>query len=295
MNRLVTTMALICAMLFICPNTAARIVHEERSLYRNILVDKDGPTICLKFSVRKNQRNQSCMNRRDPRRMLFSYTRMTMAALLLNPDPQRILVVGLGGGTLPTAFRELFPSAEIVAVEIDPAVVRVAEAYFGFRKDPLMKVVEEDARVYTKRAVHRGVTFDLIVLDAFNGDYIPEHLMTTEYLQETQQLMAPGGVLVANTFSISRLYDHESVTYQRVFGEFINFALPESANRVVIAAENLPEPAELRERAKAWRQRLKPYAVPITRYPRHMTTNVDWDTRARPLTDDYSPANLLNQ
>ena len=59
---------------------------------------------------------------------------------------------------------------------------------------------------------------DLIMLDAFNGDYIPEHLMTREYLEETSKLMAENAVVVANTFSISQLYHHESTTYQAVFG-----------------------------------------------------------------------------
>ena len=60
--------------------------------------------------------------------------------------------------------------------------------------------------------------YDLIMLDAFDHEYIPEHLLTQEFLQEVKSLLAPGGVLAANTFSSSRLYDHESTTYAAVFG-----------------------------------------------------------------------------
>ena len=49
------------------------------------------------------------------------------------------------------------------------------------------------------------------MLDAFDHEYIPEHLLTQEFLKEVKSLLAPGGVLAANTFSSSRLYDHESV------------------------------------------------------------------------------------
>ena len=65
--------------------------------------------------------------------MVFSYTKMTMATLLYTPNPKHILIVGLGGGTLPMAFTNLFPEAQIDSIEVDPAVVKVAEAYFQYR------------------------------------------------------------------------------------------------------------------------------------------------------------------
>jgi hypothetical protein len=55
--------------------------------------------------------------------------------------------IGLGGGTLPTAFSRILPQAEIDNVEIDPAVVRVARKYCNFRPTAKNKVVEEDGRV----------------------------------------------------------------------------------------------------------------------------------------------------
>ncbi|MCZ6711760.1 MAG: fused MFS/spermidine synthase, partial [Gammaproteobacteria bacterium] len=175
----------------------ARIVHRERSLYSTILVDQRGSLLCLKFSIRHNQRNQSCIDTRRPNEMVFAYTRMMMASLLLNPDPTRILIVGLGGGTLPTTLAYLYPDVAIHVIEIDPAVVTVARDYFGFEPTPNIQVFTQDARVFTKRAGLRGDTYDLIMLDAFNGDYIPEHLMTREYLEETRSLMSDGAVVVA--------------------------------------------------------------------------------------------------
>ena len=273
------------------------ILHEERSLYSRILVKKSGSLICLQFTVRAAQRNQSCQNQRRPREMVFSYTRMSMTALLFTPRPASILVVGLGGGTLPTALRELFPTARIDAVEIDPAVIKVARQYFGFTDDANLHVHSQDARVWTKRALLRAERYDLIILDAFNGEYIPEHLMTQEYLQETRDLLAPGGTLVANTFTVSELYHHESATYADVFGQFINFKLPESANRVVLVPGEELSDERLLGRASALQSRLRPYNVDITRYTRLLLRqrkrSPDWDTNARILTDQYSPANLL--
>ncbi|MDP6374597.1 MAG: fused MFS/spermidine synthase [Pseudomonadales bacterium] len=272
------------------------IIHRERSLYQTILIDRRGAELCLQFSIRRDQRNQSCINKRNPKKMVFSYTRMMMASLLLNPQPRRILVVGLGGGTLPTALAALLPEAIVHVVEIDAAVVRVAEEYFGFAQSEVLKVFTQDARVFTKRAGSRGETYDLIMLDAYNGDYIPEHLMTREYLEETRALLAHGGVLAANTFAVSRLYDHESATYASVFGEFFNLRLNKSANRVILAATRaLPQLATMRTRAARLARPLSAYGVDIQDYPSSMSRDADWDRNARVLTDQYAPANLLNR
>jgi spermidine synthase len=218
-----------------------------------------------------------------------------MMGLTLEPQPGRILILGLGGGTLPTALDETLPDARIDVVELDPSVIRVAREYFRFAPSDRVKVFAQDGRVFVKRAVQQGEQYDLIMLDAFNGEYIPEHLMTREFLEEVQALLAPGAVLAANTFSISRLYDHESATYAEVFGEFFNMRRDDSGNRVVLARNGpLPGPEEIAERARQLEPGLEPYGIEPSRLMDLMTTDVDWDTDARVLTDQYSPANLLN-
>ena len=272
----------------------ARIIHTERSLYSMILIDQRGSIVCMQFSVRREQRNQSCRDANDPQRMVFTYSKMMMAALLFQPNPQRILVIGLGGGTVPTALAQLLPDAKINVVEIDPAVVKAAEDYFDFRETENTRVIVSDGRVYTKRALARKERYDLIMLDAFNGDYIPEHLMTREYLEETKQLLNPGAVLVANTFSISELYHHESTTYTAVFGGFINLKSAFSSNRVIITTpEGTPRVDNLSERAASLDALLRPYDVKLSGYIDEFYKKPDWNTVARILTDQFSPANLL--
>jgi spermidine synthase len=203
-------------------------------------------------------------------------------------------MLGLGGGTLPLALDELFPDVAQDVVEIDPAVTRVAREYFGFAPSERVRIIEQDGRVYVKRAAQRGERYDLVMLDAFNGEYIPEHLMTREFLEEVRSLLADGGVLVANTFSISALYDAESATYAAVFAPFFNLKPNDSGNRVIIARQGpLPTPAELASRAAALGPRLEPYGITFDELLPLMTTKADWDAGARILTDQYAPANLL--
>lgn len=288
---------LLVLLLACMPAAANKVLHEQRSLYSNIVIKQAGDRICLLFSVRRDQRNQSCMNTRKPREMVFAYTRMSMTALLFHPNPESALIVGLGGGTLPTALRELYPDLEIDALEIDPEVIKLAGQYFGFKEDQKLRAHAQDARIWIRRAALRAKTFDIIVLDAFNGEYIPEHLMTQEFFREVKAVLASDGVLISNTFAISKLYDHESATYASVFGDFINFQLPESANRVIVAPQQEVSDTLLGRRADMLADRLKPYAVPIQRYARLLrrqrNKRPDWDTDARIFTDQYSPANLL--
>ncbi len=272
----------------------AETIHREQSLYQTILVTKNASTICLQFSLRWARRNQSCLDRKNPREMALTYTKMMMAALLWKPSPNRALIIGLGGGTLPMALAALRPEAGIDVVEIDSAVVRAARRYFGFAASSRLQVHVQDGRVFTRRASGGGPAYDLIMLDAFGADYIPEHLMTREFLQEARALLQDDGVLAANTFAASALYDHESVTYRDVFGPFLNLRLPRSGNRIILAGRRPPPSLEvLAARAKALAEGLKPYGVPIQDYPALLSSEVDWDTGARLLTDQYAPANLL--
>jgi spermidine synthase len=273
-----------------------RTIHQERSLYRNILVTEDYERRCMRFTITDRiGQNQSCRFLDDPDKLVFPYAKLVLTSLLVQDNPGRILIVGLGGGTLVHTYSTLFPEAEIIVAEIDEAVVRVAEEYFDFRETDRIKVETVDARVYVKRAGLRNEKFDLVILDAFNGEYIPEHLMTMEFLEEVKQLLPENGMVVANTFSSSRLYAAESNTYREVFDRIFNVRMAGTGNRIIITAlQPLPDKATLEARAPAWRDRLQRFDMDITDFPRYMQTTADWDTSERALSDQYSPANLLN-
>lgn len=274
------------------PNT----IHQERSLYRNILVTEDGSRRCMRFTVAElDGQNQSCRFLRDHDKLVFPYAKMVLTSLLVQDQPKRILIVGLGGATLVHTYSSLFPQADIVIAEIDEAVVRVAGQYFDFKQTDRIKVATQDGRIYVKRAGLKGDKFDLVILDAFNGDYIPEHLMTAEFLQEVKQLLPPTGMVVANTFSASRLYSAESQTYAKVFGKFFNVHSASLGNRIIIATlQPLPDRATLDQRVTAMGDRLHRFDVDLNEMVRYIKTDPDWDLKEKVLTDQYSPVNQLN-
>ncbi len=279
----------------------AKLLHSEKSLYRNILVEETQGKRCMIFGRRSRYPDlQSCIRFDNPDYLVFSYTKLVLAGLALHLEPKSILIVGLGGGTLPTSLEKLYPKAKIDTVEIDEAVVRVAKKWFAYEESNNQKVHIIDGRVFVKRQNRREQKYDIVILDAFNGDYIPEHLMTQEFLQEIHYLLNEDGLLIANTFSKNKLYDHESMTYQQVFGKFYYVHSELSGNRIIYApfkSENndILETINISIQNKAFTTPLTQIGVDFDHFQRLLTNEADWNQSARPLTDQYSPANLLNQ
>ncbi len=269
-----------------------KLVHAQRSLYREVLVYEGRGVKCMCFTRSCRIGRQSCMDMDDPDRIVMHYPRMMLAALFAKPEPSSVLIIGLGGGTIPRALKQVVPGAQIDVVEIDPAVIEVAKAHFGFVEEEGVRAIISDGRVFVKRALRERRRYDLIMLDAFDHEYIPEHLLTREFLGEVKALLAPSGVLAANTFSSSRLYDHESVTYAAVFPTFFNL---KKDNRVIIAANGpLLSREQLKANSERFEDAFRRFGFSASSILPLFTTKPDWDRDARVLTDQYSPANLLN-
>jgi len=271
------------------------LLVKERSLYRNIYVGERNGLRCMRFIKRLNDgggQSQSCVDLDNKNHLYFSYTRALMSALFLKPKPERILIIGLGGGSLPSAITKILPDSQIDVVEIDPAVTRIAEQYFFFKKSDKVLVHEADGRVYVKHASLKNEKFDIVILDAFNGEYIPEHMLTVEYLKEVKSIIAKEGVLAVNTFSGSKLYNSESVTYNKAFGDFINM---KSDNRIILWRNGgLPTARQLEESSKSFIDAFKPLGINIPKQLLMMKKDKDWDVNAPLLSDQFSPSNLLN-
>jgi spermidine synthase len=107
---------------------------------------------------------------------------------------QSALCIGMGIGIVP---RELArESVKVDVVEINPAIVPVAQKYFDF--DPsAVNITIGDGRFYINKSQKH---YDVIVLDAFLGESSPSHLMTREAFAEMARLLGPNGVLVINSF-----------------------------------------------------------------------------------------------
>ena len=262
---------------------ATELIHTEPSEFAPVLVfDEDGKR-CMNFDQIEDSGRQTCFDQDEPDKMVFAYTRMMTSALFVKPDPRNVLIVGLGGATMPRSLEKILPDAVIDSVEIDPAVVRVAERFFGYEQGPRQRVFVEDGRAFVERAHREGHKYDMVMLDAFDTDYIPAHLLTREFLQLVYEILAPDGVLVANTFTDSKMYDQESATYAAVFGDFFNLR---AGNRVIIATRgNLPNDETLKRNADTLAKTLAPFGIDVARALQRFSRERDWNQDASVLVD----------
>jgi SAM-dependent methyltransferase len=121
----------------------------------------------------------------------FAFIHLLESVRFLRPRATNMLEVGLGIGSLPMVLGRRGIKADIV--EIDPAVVRFAQQYFGFSTRGEIHV--EDARTFLRLTDQR---YDLIVHDTFTGGTTPDHLLSLEVLKRIHELLRPGGVLALN-------------------------------------------------------------------------------------------------
>lgn len=113
--------------------------------------------------------------------------------VLQNERPKlKVGVVGLGTGTLSAYGRE---GDAFRFYEINEAIVRIAQNEFTFvKQSPAQtEIILGDARLQLEREADQK--FDLLILDAFSGDSIPAHLLSTEAMEIYERHLAKDGVL----------------------------------------------------------------------------------------------------
>jgi len=166
-------------------------VYEYQSTYHRLCVtDNDGVRL-LKFE--RNQ--QSTMLIADPFETTIEYVGYLHLTLAVKPDARRALVIGLGGGSLVKRMWRDYPDMRIDAVELDSEVVAIAREFFALPDDERLTVTVADGRDFLLMTPH---TYDIIVIDAFDDDFVPRRLLTEEFLRECHDRMSPCGVIAYN-------------------------------------------------------------------------------------------------
>ena len=142
----------------------------------------------------------------DPRRIEFPYVRRLADVLdLVAPPGEPLDAVHLGGGgfTLPRYLAATRPGSRSEVFEHDAALVRLAREHLGLRPGARLRVRAVDARAGLAR--RPDASADLVVLDAFQGPLVPDHLLTLEFLGEVRRALRPGGVFAGNVIDLAPL------------------------------------------------------------------------------------------
>jgi spermidine synthase len=193
---------------------ADRLLEKRESLYNNIFVFRDGDTVSMTFGQNKRYFTESSIKLSDPKALIIEYAPYMTMGLAYAPKAERILEIGLGGGSIVSYLTASLPDSTIVTVELDKDVVDLAKKYFKFKETDKLRAVVSDGRKFLMRNDER---WDVILLDAYRGPFVPFHLLTKEFYALVKSRLNPGGVVVQNIEPSTMLFDSATATLHSVF------------------------------------------------------------------------------
>jgi spermidine synthase len=229
---------------------------DEQSDYSHIQVRANGSYRTL-FFVRDNGEAviESKLNLKQPYRLELDYTKSMFLSYAFVPQPKRVLIVGLGGGSMVHFLKKYDPELTVDVLDIDPAIVRIADKYFGVRSEGKIDVITADGIKYIAETKNE---YDVIYMDAFlkpsgktdvNG--VPLELKTGDFFKLMQKKLSPGGVVVFNLNPHAGTADDVG-EISSAFGQTYVFRLADSKGLVAVAttAREREQPATLAKRAR---------------------------------------------
>jgi spermidine synthase len=210
-----------------------KVLYQKDSPYNRVVVTEDDQG--MRTLLFGNQGvPQSVVKVGEPDHLQLPYARAMVSGLALCPEPKRVLIVGLGGGAIPSFLHKHYLQTRIDAVDIDPVVVEAAKEFFGFREDATLKAYAQDGRQFIEE---RPNAYDVIFLDAFGSESIPYHLATREFLTAVRRAITAKGVVLADVWGpdSNPLYNSMVRTYQEVFDELYILDVWGVENKILIA------------------------------------------------------------
>ena len=264
------------------------VIARVELLYNDIYVYKRANGFyTLSFGAERLRYTELVINPDDELDLPVYYTQSMTAGLAYAPGLEDAAIVGLGGGRTAWYHHKSVPDMHMTAVELDPAVAQIADQFFSVRPEKNFDVEVMDGRVWLSK---NDRDFDIILVDAYRGPFVPFHLLTHEFYELVSARLKPGGVVVQNVEPSTMLFDSAVATIASAFDHLVFF---EGQGNIVILAYDGPEKnaAEL-DRIAAERQAKYGFRYPLPeilkrRYMPEATT------AAEPLTDDFAPVEYL--
>ncbi|MGE3303473.1 MAG: spermidine synthase [Hyphomonadaceae bacterium] len=272
------------------PQAAAQlddVIEKRESKYNTIYVQRVGGMIGMMFGVNQRIFEESLYDPADPKLLPVEYTRYMTVALAYPDALKTALEIGLGGGrTASYLDKHMGAGLDVTCVELDPEVIRLAKKYFGVTETAHLRIVARDGRMYLRE---NAAKYDLIMVDAYRGTFVPFHLLTKEFFTLVKARLNPGGAVAQNIEPSTMLFDAAIATIADVFD---TVELYEAGGNVVAIAYDGPRKphAQLAARAQALQAQYGfRHPLPEMLGARRIVTGA----RAKPLTDDFAPVEAL--
>jgi len=205
----------------------AQLLDES---YPKPFVIDDGKSRFLYFNVRLMQ---SEMSLKAPNDLAIRYTQKMMAFLLFQPRPKRIVLIGLGGGSLIKFCYQRMPGTQLTAVELDPDVIGFRDTFLMPPDDDHLQVIQADGAEFLE-ATEKGI--DALLVDAFDKTGFAPSLANRDFFDNAYAKLSGNGVLVINLAGEKETYAGLIGEAMRVFDDqVIVISVPDDGNHVLYA------------------------------------------------------------
>ena len=268
-------------------------VESFDTLYNSLTVEKRGTVVELRAHSRSTAYIESAVDLADPLRLVVPYTKTLYAGLFFVPNPQRVLMVGLGGAGFHRPFAESLPDTLLQTVELDAKVFELCQSHLGFKPTAKTPVAVMDGRLFVKRDKTK---WDWLILDAFRGGFVPPHLKTQEFYRECAASLSERGVFITNLHPNSKLYESDLKTLRETFPQVVLFQTPVRSN-VIACAVNYSTPVMTNPEAWASAAELTARMKGRVDLAEVKSWRVDFPALqkdAQVLTDDFAPVEFLD-
>ena len=235
-----------------------QVVHREVDEYGPIDVvdENDGRLRSLQFG---SSARQSTMFVNRPDELALEYTRCMMTALLfLNADPERVLMLGLGGGSLVKFLLRWCSGCAMDVAELRASVVEVAQSYFALPDThQRLHVHVGDGSSFIQQTP--PTPWDLVLLDLHTSEGMSPVVLAHDFLPACRCHTPAAGVLAANLwYGIDRIAERRvRQLLESCFAHVLYLPVAGKHNCIALGLprQQLPEWRELEARAEDWKTR----------------------------------------
>jgi predicted O-methyltransferase YrrM len=121
---------------------------------------------------------------------------------------QDILVLGVAGGSvIKTLVNDISFKGKITGIEIDPAIITIANTYFKLNEIQNLEVLIDDASEFVLKTENK---YDLVIIDIFQDSKMPDFLFKKHFIQPTFSLLKSEGVILFNTMILNQNHNQRN-------------------------------------------------------------------------------------
>lgn len=185
-------------LVFIQPaeKAEANVLEHVRSFYGDITVEIISTDLTC---IMVNNIPEICYNP-DGDGSGMPYTRVMVTGLDRIDNPEKVLIIGDGGGlTVHEILKKYSPSIDVV--DIDKHIFELGKKYLGFIDRPNVEKIVADGRSYLHQS---DTTYDAILIDLLLGSSLVPNFYSQESFQLAQSKLNKGGILVVNSYGFNK-------------------------------------------------------------------------------------------